>query len=483
MDPADVIRDPDHLKSFLNDASGVHGSADGVIHPVSIDDVRRVLRTASAESIPVTVAGSRTGLAGGSVPTEGIVLSTDRVRPQFEFDEERLLMRVGAGHRLAEVQEYATARGLLYPPDPTESLASIGGNLATNASGARTYRYGPTRAWIEGLTVVLADGEILELARGRCRAVDGELRLETSSGRTIYLQIPPYVPPATTKNAAGYFLSPDMDAVDLFIGSEGTLGVILGGLLRLIPAPDEVFSGLLFFVEEESMLLFVEELRSASGPISPRCIEFIDAPALDAIRPDWKEIPEGTGGGAIWFEQEGGDVVLLEAWDRLMRRFTPLVDSSFFGFDEGLHRRLRAIRHAVPTMAHERLVSRGVRKYGTDIAVPDERFREMFGYYRSYIEETELESMTWGHIGNSHLHVNILPHAGAEEERAKQAFDDFVSYGLELGGTVSAEHGIGKIKCRFLVQMLGHQVVEGMKRIKTQLDPDHLLGRGTMFEA
>ena len=125
MDDANLIRDPDHLKSFLTDASGFHGSADGVAHPTSIDDVRRVLRAAADESLTVTVAGSRTGLAGGCVPTDGIVLSTDRIRPPFEFDEEQSLLRVGAGYRLAEVQEYAVERGLLYPPDPTDSLASI----------------------------------------------------------------------------------------------------------------------------------------------------------------------------------------------------------------------------------------------------------------------------------------------------------------------------------------------------------------------
>lgn len=481
MDPAQLIRDPDHLKSFLTDASGFHGSADGVAHPTSIDDVRRVLQEAAAESLSVTVAGTRTGLAGGCVPSGGIVLSTDRIRPPFEFDKQRTLLRVGAGYRLAEVQEYAAARGLLYPPDPTESLASIGGNLATNASGARTYRYGPTRDWVEGLTVVLADGDLLELERGACRAVDGDLCLETSSGRRIDLRIPPYVPPSTTKNAAGYFLAPDMDAVDLFIGSEGTLGVIVEARLQLIPAPNEIFGGLLFFEDEEKMLSFVEELRSSSGPANPRCIEFLDARALDAIRPDWQEIPEGTDGGAIWFEQEGGPGGVLEAWDRLMRRFTPLVDVSLFGLDDVHHRRLRAIRHAVPTMAHEILVSRGVRKYGTDIAVPDERFRDMFRFYREYISETGLESMTWGHIGNSHLHVNLLPHAGAEEKRAKQAYDDFVRHGLELGGTVSAEHGIGKIKCRYLVRMLGDPVVDGMKEIREGFDPDHRFGRGTMF--
>ena len=482
MESVNLNSDPDHLKSFLTDASGFHGAAEGVLHPSTVVEVQQGLRLAAERSLHVTVAGSRTGLAGGCVPVDGVVLATDRIRPEIAFDADRRVIHVGAGYRLAEIQEYAAGLGLLYPPDPTESLASIGGNLATNASGARTYRYGPTRVWVDGLTVVLADGDLLELDRGRCRADQGVLSLTTSSGRTIDLPIPDYVPPATTKNAAGYFLAPDMDAVDLFIGSEGTLGVIVEASLRLIPAPDEVFGGLLFFDDEEKMLSFVEELRASKDPISPRCIEFIDALALRAIRAMWSEIPDGTDGGAIWFEQEEVDDSALEAWDRLMRRYSPLVDVSLFGFDEGHHRRLRSIRHAVPTTAHETLIRRGVRKYGTDIAVPDSRFREMFGFYRGYLAESGIESMTWGHIGNAHLHVNLLPHAGEEEERAKQAYDDFVWHGLELGGTVSAEHGVGKIKRRYLERMVGRDVIDGMKKIRRLLDPDGRFGYGTMFE-
>lgn len=478
----DLITDLDHLEPFLGDATGLRdGIATGVVHPESTEEVADLLREATRLRQPVTVAGAGTGLSGGRIPEGGIVLATDRLRSGISCDPTTGLLRVAAGYRLDEVQQVASAAGRLYPPDPTEPLALIGGNLGTNASGARTYGYGPTRTWVAGLTVVLASGDILRLSRGDVLADHRRLVIPTETGREIPIALPAYEPPATSKNAAGYHVAPGMDAVDLFVGSEGTLGVITEATLRTVPEPPTLFGGLLFFEDEVRTIAFVETIRENPPGRGPRCIEFLDGASLDAIRGGYPVIPEEARGGAIWFELEEDDLAILEEWDRLMRRYSGLVDRSLFGIDPAHHRRLRAVRHAVPTTAHEILASRGTRKFGTDIAVPHARFGELFRFYRRRLADSGFESMIWGHIGNAHLHVNIIPKRPEEEPRAKLLYDEFVEKGLELGGTVSAEHGIGKIKREYLLAMVGRSVIEQFAAIRRTLDPAGILGEGTMF--
>ena len=490
MSALEIINNPEHLNLFLTDGSGLEGGyLDGVVHPASTEEVSRVLSWASDESRPITVSGARTGLAGGAIPNGGIVLSTDRLIHIADVDLAQKSVRAEAGVRLADLHSAASSHGCFYPPDPTETLATVGGNLATNASGARTFRYGATRQWVESIVVVLADGEILSLRRGDQVAEGDRLQLTTDRGARLTLFLPAYTPPSTTKNATGFFLRPGMDAVDLFIGSEGTLGVITEAEFRLLPEPAVTFSGLVFFANEADLADAVEDIRQRSRTTSPtlsdqtlsaRAIEFIDSDALEALRHLYPELPTQTG-GALWIEQEGDDLAMIEEWSKLLESHHALLDASFFGLDEGHHRRLRTIRHAVPTQAHEILHRRGVRKFGTDMAVPEDRFRELFNFYRRELRSAGIESMIWGHIGNAHLHVNLLPQDRSGEEGAKQLYGRFVEKALALGGTVSAEHGIGKAKREYLLKQLGEDVVEGMRDIKRTLDPAGILGKGTLF--
>src|SRR5829696_4977926 len=264
-----IKSEQDEIQSFLADASNTAGGrAERVLFPESPEEAARALAAAARERTPVTVAGAGTGVVGGRVPHGGVVLSTARLNRVGEFVRETLAggwATAGAGVVLSDFQREARARGLLYPPDPTEWSCYIGGTVATNASGARTFKYGPTRGYVRALKVALTTGDLLDLRRGELFAgADGSVRLPLGGGRRIEARLPTYTMPATRKHAAGYFVAPGMDLVDLFVGSEGTLGVVTEVELSLLPQPEGVLSGVIFFRAEESLLAFVREARERS---------------------------------------------------------------------------------------------------------------------------------------------------------------------------------------------------------------------------
>src|SRR5690349_16789353 len=267
----------DEIEDFLGDASFIRGGhADRVLLPESIEEVAEVLAAANLDRTPVTISGAGTGTVGGRVPFGGIVLATDRLNriKSIEADDHGGGRAVAeAGVILADFQRAVDQKGLLYPPDPTERGAFLGGTVATNASGARTFKYGPTRNYIERLKVVLASGEVLDLRRGERDFLD--------------IPVPTYRRPATRKNATGYFVAPDMDALDLFIGSEGTLAVICEIETRLVPKPQGLLSGVVFFTNEADVLAFVADART----LSARAIEFFDDQSLNFLRQKYSEVP------------------------------------------------------------------------------------------------------------------------------------------------------------------------------------------------
>ncbi|HMC62692.1 MAG TPA: FAD-binding oxidoreductase [Candidatus Solibacter sp.] len=272
---------PEPVDQYLEDASGLRGHAERVIVPATESEVIAALREATAARIPVTIAGAGTGVTGARVPFGGWVLSLEKFT-HLEIHPGRAI--AGAGVLLRDLHAAALRSGQFYPPDPTETGSAIGGNIATNASGARSFRYGATRRWVERLRVVLADGSVRDAARGA--AIDFD---------------PGTVPlPHVTKNTAGYLLRPGMDWVDLFIGSEGTLGVITQATLRLLPAPAAVLAGVVFFPADDSAIDAVEAWRAAS---SPRMLEYIDRPSLNLLRARFPEIP-AEAGAAILFDQD-----------------------------------------------------------------------------------------------------------------------------------------------------------------------------------
>jgi FAD/FMN-containing dehydrogenase len=445
--------------AYLEDASGFKGHAERVHAPSSDSELAALLAEANASKTPVTIAGAGTGITGGRVPFGGIVISLEQFRT-LTIGEGKAV--AGAGVLLRELQSTANATGQFYAPDPTEASASVGGTIATNASGSRSFRYGDTRRHVLGLKVALMDGSVLDLKRGQ--AIDFDA---------------PEVPrPNTTKHTAGFPLRPGMDMMDLFIGSEGVLGVITEATLQLLAVPDELLTGVVFFASDEDALTAVEGWRGIEGL---RMLEYMDAGSLELLRPAYPDVPRNAR-VALLIEQQIEDESEYDQWDQRLTAANALVDASWFAASDFDRERFRKFRHALPEAVNDLVRRRGVLKMNTDFAVPADRSREMMAIYRETLQrEFPGQYVIFGHIGDAHVHVNILPTSGEESDRAKNVITEFARQAAELGGTVSAEHGLGKRKAHLLSLQYTPEQIEAMRAVKRRFDPYWLLGRGTLF--
>lgn len=465
-------------ESYVSDASFIRdGYADRVVLPESVEEVSEILADANRDRVAVTVSGAGTGTVGGRVAFGGIVLATDRLNhiKNIVREGEGGYAVAEAGVILADLQRAVDQEGLLYPPDPTERGAFLGGTVATNASGARTFKYGPTRRYINRLKIVLANGEIVDLRRGDVRATsDGRIRVGS-----VEAQLPSYQLPATRKNAAGYFVAPEMDAVDLFIGSEGTLGVICEVEVKLVKKPEGLLSGVVFFAGEPDVLAFVRDARARE---TARAIEFFDRESLDFLRTKYPDIP-AKAVGAIFFEQETTEATeesVLSAWMELLDQHHAFSDS-WFATNEQDQARLREFRHQLPVLMNEWFSRYNQRKVSTDMAVPDEAFPGLFRLYKDTLKSSGLRYTIFGHIGDNHVHVNILPRNDDEGARARELYVEFLKYAASVGGTLSAEHGIGKLKREYLRLFYNDDQLREMAALKKAFDPNAILGRGNIF--
>lgn len=446
--------------AYLEDASGFRGQAERLFLPEDEHGVAEVLQRATRERIPVTLSGAGTGVTGGRVPQGGWLLSLEKfirleIKPGTAF--------AGAGVLLRDLQAAASAAGQFYAPDPTETMACVGGTIGTNASGSRSFKYGATRRHVLGLRVVMASGEILHVRRGQA----------------LGFPIPSISIPRSTKHAAGYALVPGMDWIDLFVGSEGTLGVITEAELKLLPEPEAVLGGVVFFANDADALHAVDDWRESA---SPRMIEYFDRPSLELLRTRFPEIPPNVA-AALLIEQEleSDDDPEIPRWLERIERANALVEDSWFGTSSVDRERFRVFRHSLPELVNETLRRNGCMKMGSDCAVPIEHNREMLDFYRVRLDaKFRGRYVIFGHIGDAHLHVNIL----ATKEESAQATEillDFARKAVALGGSVSAEHGLGKRKAHLLPIQFSPEEIEAMKAVKRRMDPAWILGRGTLF--
>jgi D-lactate dehydrogenase (cytochrome) len=464
------------LQDYLTDASFIRdGYADRVVFPESDDDVAEILTEANRDRIPVTISGAGTGTVGGRVPFGGIVLATDRLNRIKIIDRTNDTAVAEAGVILADFQRAVESEGLLYPPDPTERGCFLGGTVATNASGARTFKYGPTRNYILGLKVVLASGEVLDLKRGHVRA-DSDRRMRVGS---VDVHLPDLKRPATRKNATGYFVAPQMDAIDLFIGSEGTLGVICEIETRLLPKPEGLLSGVVFFTGEADVLALVAYVRKH---VDARALEFFDVESLNFLRQKYPTIPESAV-AALFFEQEttaANEESVYEQWMTLLDQHHALADS-WFATNAADQAKLREFRHQLPVLMNEWFARYRQRKVSTDMAVPDDAFPDLFRLYQETLRDSGLRYTIFGHIGDNHVHVNILPRDDSEGTRARELYVQFLKHAAAVGGTLSAEHGVGKLKREYLRLFYSDAQLREMAALKRAFDPQGILGRGNIF--
>ena len=492
-----IKQNTDEIQSFFADASNMQGGhAMRVLFPGKAQEVADVLFSATRERVPVTIAGAGTGIVGGRVPFGGVVLATSRLNriKEIALDESGAWAVAEAGVVLADFQRAVNARGLIYPPDPTEWSCYLGGTVATNASGPRTFKYGATRNFIRRLEVALATGDRLDLRRGEVKADEnGVLHLPLPGGKSIDARLPSYKMPRTRKHASGYFIEPEMDAIDLFIGSEGTLGVIVEVETKLLPKPEGVLSGVVFFKAKSDLLSFVSEARAASlrtrasadtDGIDARALEFFDAESLKFLKRRYSRVPDEMA-GAIFFEQETSartEENLQAAWLELLERHNAMLDDSWFATNEPDRKEMSEFRHKLPVLVNEWLARHNQRKVSTDMAVPDEEFAAMLKFYEDTLREANLGYVIFGHIGDNHVHVNIMPRDEREAGRAREIYMLFVERAVRVGGTISAEHGIGKLKREYLRVLYSEEHLKEMAALKRAFDPACILGRGNIFD-
>ena len=508
------------FEEYVRDESRTVGEASSISFPTSEAEVRSVLGELYEEGVPVTVQGARTGLAAGAVPHGGHVMSLARMDAYLglrQGEDGTFYLRVQPGVVLANLRKALAGKALptagwseeslealealyagpeqFFPTDPTETSACIGGMVACNASGARSYGYGPVRPHVEALRVVLTDGDVVALRRGEVFAAGRTLALETEGGRTIELALPTYEMPKT-KNASGYFVASDMDAVDLFIGSDGTLGVVTEVELALMPSPAVVWGVSCFFESEAAALDFTVAARPRLS--AAKAIEYFDAGALNILRSQransaaFSALPavEERFACCVYVEldceSEEAALGQLYAIGDAMAEVGASERDTWVARTDVDRECQRFFRHAVPESVNmlideRRRTDPTITKLGSDMSVPDERLHEVVELYRSSLAKAGLESAAWGHIGNNHLHVNVLPRNAADFAAGKELFAGWAAEVTRMGGAVSAEHGVGKIKRGFLATMYGEEHIREMAALKLQLDPKAQLGRGNLF--
>lgn len=453
--PASVTTDADVRAGFARDASGLEQVPDAVARPTSVDEVRELLAWCARDGIAVTPAGGQSSTTGASVTDRGLLLSLRGLDRVLDLDRAARTVRVEAGVPLGALKRQLAAEGFLLAPDPTsEDDCTMGGAIACNASGARSLRFGPTRAHVRGLTVLTIGGETLELRR-----------------------------PELEKNTVGY--APLFDLVDWFVGSEGTLGTIVAAELSLLPLPAHV-TGLAFpFAGEGDALAFVAEARERGTP-APRCLEFMDEQALAIARtaasdPRWAE----GATALVYAEIDGDEPPDLDTWLALAEAHRAIVDDVRAYEGEAALRDARRLRHAIPATMNERGARRrphGGRKVSTDWAVPYRRLGEALALSRREVASRGLAlPVTYGHAGNGHPHQNFIAADAEELARITEAVTATLHHVLAMGGTVAAEHGIGKLKSRWLPLQVSPVQLGLMRAIKRELDPRNLLSPGNIL--
>ena len=482
----------DEIQSYLADAANYWGNCRAVYFPETHDDIIEIVKEANSNKTEITVAGNRTGLTGSGVPISGIVISTEMLNRIIEINKDKKYAIVQPGVLLSELQSKVSAQGLLYPPDPTETNCFLGGTVATNASGSKSFKYGATRNFVQELKIILPDSEELNLVRGENFANGNNLALKTESGKDIIIDLPNYKMPST-KNAAGYFCKPNMDAIDLFIGAEGTLGIVSEIKIRLIDKPENILSAVIFFNDENNALNFIDDLREQSlisrkqnitDNINALGLEFFDKHSLNFLKADYPNIQKNAL-AAVWIEHEtnsANEQIIFEKIADRIKHHESLSETSWFALNQNDRENFKDFRHAVSWKVSEFIAKQNVQKVGTDSAVPANNFRSFYEYIKGLAIKSKIDYLIYGHFGDCHVHLNLLPKDQGEFQEAKDVYKLICQKAIDLNGTISAEHGIGKIKHEFLEMMYNEKTIKQMAEIKKVLDPNKILGIGNIFD-
>ena len=423
-----------------DELGGAFGRPDARVRVLSTEEISAVMRHASARNLPVTVRGSGTGLVGGAVPVRGgILLDTSGMTRILELDERNMTLTVEPGVLLADLAKYAEEHGFLYPPDPGEKTATIGGNISTNAGGMRAVKYGVTRDYVRALEVVLADGTVATLG-----------------GKVA-------------KNSSGY------DLKDLVVGSEGTLCVVAKAVLRLLPLPKFKMSLLVPFRDLEAAIRTVPEvIRGASVPTA---VEFMERDVILAAETfQGRKFPDRSADAYLLLTFDGASREEVDlAWKAAAE--TCLAAGAPDVFLSDTAERNESIWSARGAFL-EAIKASTTEMDECDVVVPRSRVAEFVLFSREVAKRRNVRIMSFGHAGDGNLHIYVLRDALGEaewKERLGAAFGDLYGKARELGGQVSGEHGIGLAKKPYLADSLAPEIRALMRGVKAAFDPKGIL--------
>lgn len=440
LGPGQVSLEPQVRADYGRDESPVFPALPAaVVWASSAQDVSKVLSFAQRERIPVTPRGAGSGKVGGAIPLYGgIVLSLERMNQLLELDPSNRLARCAPGVITGTLRARAESVGLFYPVDPNSlDWCSLGGNVAANAAGPSSMKYGATRDQVLGLQVVLPDGEILQLGR------------------------------QTTKCSTGY------DLCSLITGSEGTLAVVTEVTLRLQARPAAVRT---LFATFPSSMMAVEALTDLyRAGLEPCCAEFFDVYAMEAMT-EALGLPSGAGAGLL-FELDGAEAGLDEALERLLGVLGDRAQAVSMAHDEAQRRKLWEARKQLSI----RVKQRYARFVTEDVAVPPGRLPKLVEFVQALRLRSGIDILCYGHAGDGNLHVNFLYHGPEQYEAVEQAVGALFGQVVALGGTLSGEHGIGASKRKYMGLEQGHAQLMLQKRLKAVFDPAGILNPGKVF--
>ncbi|MCB9593710.1 MAG: FAD-binding protein [Sandaracinaceae bacterium] len=437
-----VVTDPDVCAAYARDESEAEPRLpDAVVRARSTEDVVAVMRVATRHRVPVTPRAAGTGRSGGAVPTEGgWVLAFERFDAIDEVSTRDAVAVVRPGAVLGDVHAAVEAEGLFYPPDPNSwASCTIGGNVAENAGGPRAFKYGVTRDWVLGLEVVLADGRVLNVGR------------------------------RTTKGVTGY------DLTALVVGSEGTLALVTRATLGLMPRPEVVRTLAVHLEDEAAMADAVSACLRAR--VTPRCVEVMDSITLGLLREAGVPVPAGSR--AMLIVEVDGET---DAADRDLERVgNALLDEGTLevlvakheGDREQLWSARREMSRSLRTLA--------VNKLSEDVVVPRSALAALLGRCRAISERRGVRMPAYGHAGDGNLHVNFLWDTPDEKPSVDLAIRDLFEATVQLGGTLSGEHGIGALKAPYLALEQSSDLIAVQRSIKATLDPLSILNPGKIF--
>jgi glycolate oxidase len=443
---ANVLTTTEDLIPYSFDGTAALQQMPGaVVFARTTSQVAEVLKLANASRISVVSRGSGTGLSGGSLPSaDCIVLCTVKMDQILELDRANLTMLVEPGVTTIQIADAASAAGLFYPPDPgSMKISTIGGNVAENSGGLRGLKYGVTRNYVMGLEVVLPDGEVMWTGN-KC-----------------------------VKDVAGYSMR------DLFIGSEGTLGVITKVLLRLIPKPAAKKTMVATFDQMDKAAQTVSAIIAAQ--IIPCTLEFLDRTTIHCVE-DYAKVGLPLNCEALLLMETDGHPAVVAEEAAQMERIARENGSMEVRVakDEAEATRLASARRA----AFSALARVAPTTILEDATVPRSELARMIRFVENVARKYKLRIGTFGHMGDGNLHPTFLTDERNKEEmhRVEEAFKEIFAEAVRLGGTITGEHGIGVAKKSFLPAFVGDTQLRVMRELRRVLDPHHILNPGKMFD-